>query len=179
MPRRADRGRPPGARGRVIPLEEIRAAAERARPFVRRTPLHPLDDRTWLKLEVLQPTGSFKVRGFLAAALALPAERRARGLLTVSAGNAALACAYAARGSRACGRSAPRPSSRPGRTSSTGWPPGAGRPSRRRSSTPSPTPPSRPATAAPAWRSSRTCPVWNGCWSRSAGAGSSPAWRAR
>lgn len=81
----------------MIPLDEIRAAAERARPYVRRTPLHPLDDGRWLKLELLQPTGSFKVRGFLAAALALPAERRAPGLLTVSAGNAALACAYAAR----------------------------------------------------------------------------------
>jgi threonine dehydratase len=81
----------------MIPLDEIRAAAERARPYVRRTPLHPLGDGRWLKLELLQPTGSFKVRGFLAAALAVPAERLARGLLTVSAGNAALACAYAAR----------------------------------------------------------------------------------
>jgi threonine dehydratase len=61
------------------------------------TPLHQLDERTWLKLELLQPTGSFKVRGFLAAAEDLPDERRARGLLTVSAGNAALACAYTAR----------------------------------------------------------------------------------
>jgi threonine dehydratase len=49
-----------------------------------------------LKLECLQPTGSFKVRGFFAAALALPAERLARGLITVSAGNAAQACAYVA-----------------------------------------------------------------------------------
>lgn len=81
----------------MIPLAEIRAAAERARPYVRRTPLHPLDGDRWLKLELLQPTSSFKVRGFLAAALTLPPERRARGLLTVSAGNAALACAYAAR----------------------------------------------------------------------------------
>ena len=81
----------------MIPLAEIRAAADRARPYVRHTPLHPLGDGRWLKLELLQPTGSFKVRGFLAAALALPAERRDRGLLTVSAGNAALACAYAAR----------------------------------------------------------------------------------
>ena len=81
----------------MIPLDAIRAAAERARPYVRRTPLHPLDGGRWLKLELLQPTGSFKVRGFLAAALALPPDRRARGLLTVSAGNAALACAYAAR----------------------------------------------------------------------------------
>ena len=81
----------------MIPLDQVRAACERARPHVRRTPLHELDGGRWLKLELLQPTGSFKVRGFLAAALALPEERRANGLLTVSAGNAALACAYAAR----------------------------------------------------------------------------------
>jgi threonine dehydratase len=81
----------------MIPLDEIRAAAERAKPYVRRTPLHPLEGGSWLKLELLQPTGSFKVRGFLAAALAVPPERIERGLLTVSAGNAALACAYAAR----------------------------------------------------------------------------------
>lgn len=80
----------------MIPLDRIREAAERARPHVRRTPLVPLDGGRWLKLELLQPTGSFKVRGFIAAALALPEERRTRGLLTVSAGNAALACAHAA-----------------------------------------------------------------------------------
>jgi threonine dehydratase len=50
-----------------------------------------------LKLECLQPTGSFKVRGFFAAALSLPADQLRRGLITVSAGNAAQACAYAAR----------------------------------------------------------------------------------
>lgn len=49
-----------------------------------------------LKAESLQHTGSFKVRGFLAAALALPAEELRKGLITVSAGNAAAACAYAA-----------------------------------------------------------------------------------
>jgi len=49
-----------------------------------------------LKLECLQPTGSFKVRGFFAAALTLPKERLAKGLITVSAGNAAQACAYVA-----------------------------------------------------------------------------------
>ncbi len=81
----------------MLPLEQVRAAAGRAAPFVRRPPLQPLDGGRWLKLELLQPTGSFKVRGFLAAATALPEERRAAGLLTVSAGNAALACAYAAR----------------------------------------------------------------------------------
>ena len=79
----------------VIELERIRAAAARARPHVYRTPLIPVDGAL-LKLECLQPTGSFKVRGFFAAALALPEERRRRGLITVSAGNAAQACAYVA-----------------------------------------------------------------------------------
>ena len=50
-----------------------------------------------LKLECLQPTGSFKVRGFFAAALKLPKARLEKGLLTVSAGNAAQACAYVAK----------------------------------------------------------------------------------
>jgi threonine dehydratase len=79
----------------VIGLERIRAAAERARPYVHRTPLVPVDGAL-LKLECLQPTGSFKVRGFFAAALALPEDKRSQGLITVSAGNAAQACAYAA-----------------------------------------------------------------------------------
>ena len=50
-----------------------------------------------MKLESLQPTGSFKVRGFFAAALTLEPGQLSRGLMTVSAGNAALACAYVAR----------------------------------------------------------------------------------
>jgi threonine dehydratase len=50
-----------------------------------------------LKLECLQPTGSFKVRGFFAAALQLPPARLGKGLITVSAGNAAQACAYVAK----------------------------------------------------------------------------------
>ena len=80
----------------MIPIERIRAAAERARPHVLRSPLVPVEGAL-LKLECLQPTGSFKVRGFFAAALALPPERLRRGLITVSAGNAAQACAYVAR----------------------------------------------------------------------------------
>ena len=79
----------------MIPIERIRAAAERARPYVLRTPLLPVEGAL-LKPECLQPTGSFKVRGFFAAALALPPDRLRRGLITVSAGNAAQACAYAA-----------------------------------------------------------------------------------
>ncbi|OLB89057.1 MAG: hypothetical protein AUI15_26675 [Actinobacteria bacterium 13_2_20CM_2_66_6] len=80
----------------VIPIERINVAAERARPHVLRTPLVPVEGAL-LKLECLQPTGSFKVRGFFAAALALPPDRLSRGLITVSAGNAAQACAYVAR----------------------------------------------------------------------------------
>jgi len=79
----------------LIPIENVKAAAERARPYVQRTPLVPVEGAL-LKLECLQPTGSFKVRGFFAAALALPKERVANGLITVSAGNAAQACAYVA-----------------------------------------------------------------------------------
>jgi threonine dehydratase len=79
----------------VVPIERIRAAAERARPHVLRSPLVPVEGAQ-LKLECLQPTGSFKVRGFFAAALSIPKERAQKGLITVSAGNAAQACAYAA-----------------------------------------------------------------------------------
>src|ERR671935_1107990 len=79
----------------MIPLERIRAAAERAAPHVLRSPMVPVEGAS-LKLECLQPTGSFKVRGFFAAALATPEEKLARGLITVSAGNAAQACAYVA-----------------------------------------------------------------------------------
>ena len=83
----------------MIPIERVRAAAERARPHVLRTPMVPVEGAL-LKLECLQPTGSFKVRGFFAAALQAQAQspdRFAKGLLTVSAGNAAQACAYVAR----------------------------------------------------------------------------------
>ena len=80
----------------VVGIDRIRAAADRARPHVLRTPLVPVEGAL-LKLECLQPTGSFKVRGFFAAALAVEPERLRRGLITVSAGNAAQACAYVAR----------------------------------------------------------------------------------
>jgi threonine dehydratase len=80
----------------MIGIDRIRAAAGRARPHVQRTPLIPIPGAQ-LKLECLQPTGSFKVRGFFAAALALEPEQLRRGLITVSAGNAAQACAYVAR----------------------------------------------------------------------------------
>ena len=80
----------------MVEIERIRAAAARARRHVIRTPLVPVEG-AMLKLECLQPTGSFKVRGFFAAAVNLPPDRLRRGLITVSAGNAAQACAYVAK----------------------------------------------------------------------------------
>ena len=50
-----------------------------------------------LKSEHMQTTGSFKLRGATNAVLALPAEARARGLITVSSGNHGRALAHAAR----------------------------------------------------------------------------------
>jgi threonine dehydratase len=84
------------------------ADAERARGAiadrVQRTPLvtsHTLGQRigaeAYLKLENLQRTGSFKVRGALYAMSRLDREARAAGVVTMSAGNAAQAIAYAGR----------------------------------------------------------------------------------
>src|SRR5207245_3455025 len=75
----------------------VAATMRRIAPFVRRTPVIATPWGGLVKLESLQPTGSFKVRGFFAAALEIATGRRAAGLLTVSAGNAALACAHVAR----------------------------------------------------------------------------------
>jgi threonine dehydratase len=86
-----------------IPLDAIRDAAARTAPHLHQTPV--LSSRTLgeragvrldLKCESLQKTGSFKPRGALNVVLSLPAERRARGLVTVSAGNHAQAVAWAA-----------------------------------------------------------------------------------
>lgn len=77
-------------------IDAVRGAAALIAGHVRRTPLVPIDG-VHLKLESLQPTGSFKVRGFFNAALGLSPDRRAAGLMTVSAGNAALACSHVAK----------------------------------------------------------------------------------
>lgn len=57
----------------------------------------PLDATVWLKLELFQHTGSFKVRGALLAMRRLAADQLARGVTAVSAGNHAMAVAHAAR----------------------------------------------------------------------------------
>jgi threonine dehydratase len=88
----------------VIPLPQIRAAAQRLAGRVHRTPLlsatavgERAGARLHLKCENFQKTGSFKPRGALNKVLSLSPEERARGLVTVSAGNHAQALAWAAR----------------------------------------------------------------------------------
>lgn len=83
-------------------LDAIEGAAERLTGAIVRTPLIRLsgDDspaEIWLKLENLQPVGSFKVRGAGNAMAELSAERRAAGVYTASAGNMAQGLAWAAR----------------------------------------------------------------------------------
>ena len=85
-----------------IALDAIRAARTRIAGTAIRSPLMPLDvpnapAEVWVKLECLQPIGSFKVRGATnALALADPAAI-ARGVYTGSAGNMAQGLALAAR----------------------------------------------------------------------------------
>jgi threonine dehydratase len=81
----------------LIPLEEIRRARERIADSVVRTPILQLDDRIWLKLENLQPIGSFKLRGALSAVRAASTRELAGGVVTASAGNMAQGVAWAAR----------------------------------------------------------------------------------
>ena len=71
---------------------DVTAAMERLRPYLPPTPLIASHGFR-LKLECLQPTGSFKVRGAVAALTALPRGER---IVTASAGNHGLAVAWAA-----------------------------------------------------------------------------------
>ena len=80
----------------ALGADDVREIAQQLTPHIRHTPLIEAPGGGYLKLESMQPTGSFKVRGFFNAANAIDPERVARGLLSVSAGNAALACAYVA-----------------------------------------------------------------------------------
>src|ERR1700722_2044751 len=89
----------------MITGSEVRAAAARIAGHVRVTPLIEADERAfppaakvWLKLEQLQHTGSFKVRGAFNRILSAAAQGRlpAAGVVAASGGNAGLAVAYAA-----------------------------------------------------------------------------------
>jgi threonine dehydratase len=96
---------------RIVGLSELRSARERIAGRVHRTPMlssaaaatvvrdaHGIelaDERLYIKGEHLQKTGSFKPRGMTNRVLALDEAQRRAGIVTVSAGNAAQAYAWA------------------------------------------------------------------------------------
>ncbi len=90
--------------GDPVALSDIEAAADRIKPFVRRTPFirarqekEPLrKGEVLLKLENLQATGAFKVRGAVNTIQSLGDDQRAQGVVGASGGNHGIAVAYAA-----------------------------------------------------------------------------------
>ena len=90
-----------------LTIGEIRAARRQLGDLVLTTPVHELagpsveaalapGTRAFLKLELLQRTGSFKPRGALLNIMGLSRDELARGVCAISAGNHAVATAYAA-----------------------------------------------------------------------------------
>src|SRR5436190_976576 len=84
-----------------ITLADVEEARRNLAGTALRTPLVPLPVpgtvEVWLKLENLQPIGSFKIRGAANVMARTAAERLARGVLTASAGNMAQGVAFCAR----------------------------------------------------------------------------------
>jgi len=80
--------------------QQIQAAASRIKPYIRQTylehspALSSQGANVYLKLENLQHTGSFKVRGALNCILSLSAAQRDRGIVTASTGNHGAAVAF-------------------------------------------------------------------------------------
>jgi threonine dehydratase len=86
-------------------VADIQAVRAQIAPYVVRTPVHRWEGRernerfageVVLKLELFQQSGTFKARGALAVMLGLAPDVLARGVTAVSAGNHAIATAYAA-----------------------------------------------------------------------------------
>lgn len=96
---------------RVVSMGQVGAARERIAGRVHRTPMlssataarilregggpRIADDRLYVKAEHLQRTGSFKARATLSRLTSLPPDERHGGVITLSAGNAAQAYAWA------------------------------------------------------------------------------------
>ena len=85
-------------------ITAIKEAQQRIKPFIKRTPLEHsetlskyLGTNVWVKLELFQKTGSFKVRGAFNKLLSLSGDERKRGVVAISGGNHAQAVAYASR----------------------------------------------------------------------------------
>ena len=94
-----------------LSLDEIRAAARQLSDRIVVTPIHRLggpeaaaslgpNTDVLLKLELFQHTGTFKARGALLNVLGLTEAQRERGVTAISAGNHAVAVAFAAGCSR-------------------------------------------------------------------------------
>ena len=88
----------------AITLRDIQGAQRLISPFVRQTPLklnYTLSKRlganVYLKFELFQKTGSFKVRGVFNKLLSLDRNETKQGIVALSGGNHAQAVAYAAR----------------------------------------------------------------------------------
>lgn len=85
-----------------IPIEEIRKAQERIKPTALRTPLVKLSiedvpSEIYLKLENLQPTGAFKIRGSLNALKSAKPEDYENGVYAFSSGNHGQGLAFSAK----------------------------------------------------------------------------------
>lgn len=87
-----------------VSLQQVFQARERISTMIRRTPLiysAAISERVgcevWLKLETLQTTGSFKLRGASNRMLQLSEQEKQRGVIAVSSGNHGRAVAYIAK----------------------------------------------------------------------------------
>ncbi|SPE34170.1 Pyridoxal-5'-phosphate-dependent enzyme, beta subunit [Candidatus Sulfopaludibacter sp. SbA3] len=84
-----------------VTLAQVEEARRNIAPVILRTPLVFLNAEApaavYLKLENLQPIGSFKIRGASNVMARTPRERLERGVLTASAGNMAQGVAFCAR----------------------------------------------------------------------------------
>lgn len=85
----------------TVTLQDVSNAAKRIRPYIRRTPLlyeetlsDQLNCQVYLKPEMLQYTGAFKMRGALNKFLQLTEEEKEKGIICSSSGNHGRACAY-------------------------------------------------------------------------------------
>ncbi len=84
-----------------VALQDVREAAERIRPYIRRTPILReknmdgiVNCQMYLKPEMLQVIGAFKLRGATSKFLSLTPEEQKKGIITSSSGNHGQACAY-------------------------------------------------------------------------------------
>ena len=89
-------------------LSDVRNTRNLLSDYVIQTPVHQLhspaisrllgsQSQVYLKLELFQHTGTFKVRGAINSALNLPSEKVKNGFTAVSAGNHAIATAFTAK----------------------------------------------------------------------------------